>query len=227
MTVRTAHPASIPALLLMAVLAAPLPALAQKSLGGGGGSGPVMTRDELRACLKQQATLATMVQNYEQERADLEREKGEILQNKQTLDAEAGGVKADVSKINELNARTEALSKRVSEWNENWQAFEKANRSGPMAERERRRLLSEKRSMEKEEKDLADERAALGDASGGASQVNSKVDALNARTVAWNERNKRVVKMGEDLTQERDLWASECGNRRYREDDEIAIRNGQ
>ena len=68
-------------------------------------------------------------------------------------------------------------------------------------------------------------RLVLGGASSGASQVNSKVDALNTRTAAWNERNKRVVKMGEDLTQERDLWASECGNRRYREDDEIAIRN--
>ena len=220
-------PRLLPHLTLMALaaaLSAPLPALAQKSLGGGSGSGPVMTREELRTCLKQQATLKTQVEQYEQEKAAIERDKADIQSTQKAIDAERGGVQADAAKINDVNARTEALSKRVSEWNENWQAFEKANRSGPMAERERRRLLSEKRSMEKEEKDLADERAALGDASGGASQVNSKVDALNARTVAWNERNKRVVKMGEDLTQERDLWASECGNRRYREDDESAIR---
>jgi hypothetical protein len=50
---------------------------------------------------------------------------------------------------------------------------------------------------------------------------------VQARTVAYNERNKQLVKAGEDLQQERDLWAAECGSRRYREDDEIAIKQGK
>lgn len=222
---RNASAAMIAALLVM--LAVTTPVLAQKSLGGSAGSGPIMSREELRQCLKQQKALASAVEKFEKEKLDLELEKTEVLRNKQAVDAESGSVKADAAKISDVNTRTEALSKRVGEWNERWQAFEKANRSGPVADRERRRLLTEKRAMEEEEKALTDERGGLGDTGSGASQVNAKVDALNARTLAWNERNKRVAKMGEDLAQERDLWASECGNRRYREDDEIAIRNGQ
>lgn len=221
--------APISTLLMAPILAVamlgPAPALAQKSFGAGTGSGPIMTRDELRECIKQQKALGDAVATFEKAKADLEADRVEILKTKQAVDAQTGSVKADVSQVNEVNARTEALSKRVSEWNESWQAFEKADRSGPMAERDRRRLLTEKRNMEKEEQALNAQRAALGGAGSGASQVNTQVDALNARTAAWNERNKRVAKMGEDLTQERDLWASECGNRRYREDDEIAIRN--
>ncbi len=219
--------AALSAAALAAVLALPLPAMAQKSLGGGSGAGPVMTRDELRACLKQQATLKTQVEQYDKDKVDLERERNEIQATQKAIDGERGGVQASAAKINEVNARTEALSKRIDEWNQAWQEFEKAARTGPMAERQRRRLLDDKRAMEKEEKDLEAERAAMGGVGSGAAEVNTKVDALNARTAAWNERNKGMVKRGEDLQQERDLWASECGSRRYREDDEIAIRNGQ
>jgi chromosome segregation ATPase len=168
-----------------------------------------------------------MVEQYEKDKADLEREKGEILATQQAIDAERGGVQADAAQINDINARTEALSRRIAEWNERWDAFEKANRSGPLVERQRKRLLDEKREMEREEKELEAARGGFGGTGSGAAAVNAKVDALNARTVAWNQRNNGMVKRGEDLAQERDLWASECGSRRYREDDEIAIRNGQ
>ena len=223
-------PRLLPHLTLMALaaaLSAPLPALAQKSLGGGRGSGPVMTREELRTCLKQQATLKTQVEQYEQEKAAIERDKADIQSTQKAIDAERGGVQADAAKINDVNARTEALSKRINDWNVRWQEFERDGRSGAMGDRMRKRLVDEKRAMEREEKALDDERAALGGVGGGASEINAKVDALNARTVAWNARQKAAVKRGEDLQQERDLWASECGNRRFREDDETAIRNGK
>ena len=138
--------APISALLIASILTvatvAPSLALAQKSLGAGTGSGPIMTRDELRECIKQQKALGDAVATYEKEKADLEAERVEILKTKQAVDAQTGSVKADVMQVNEVNARAQALSKRVSEWNESWQAFEKADRSGPMAERERRRLLA-------------------------------------------------------------------------------------
>ena len=219
--------AAWPAASLAVLLALPLPVLAQKSLGGGSGAGPVMTRDELRACLKQQATLKTQVEQYDKDKADLERERAAIQAVQREIDGERGGVQAGAARINELNDRANALAKRIEEWNTAWQEFEKSGRSGPTADRQRRRLVEDKRAMEKEEKELEAERAGMGGTGSGAAEVNAKVDALNARTVAWNERNNVMVKRGEDLQQERDLWASECGNRRYREDDEIAIRNGQ
>ena len=88
-------------LALAAGLTLPLPALAQKSLGSGGGSGPVMTREELRTCLKQQATLTTRVADFDRQRAELDAEKAAILQTKQALDAERGGVQDEAGKVND------------------------------------------------------------------------------------------------------------------------------
>ncbi len=214
-------------LALTAGLTLPLPALAQKSLGSGGGSGPVMTREELRTCLKQQATLSTRVADYDRQRAELDAEKTAILQTKQALDAERGGVQDEAGKVNALNARVADNATRISDWNERWQAFEKQGRSGPTADRQRRQLVKEKRELADETEALDKEREGLSGIGAGAKDVNAKLEALNLRTVAWNEHQKVVQKMGENVTQERDLWAAECGSRRYREDDEIAIQQGK
>ncbi|MDV7398082.1 hypothetical protein RZS08_42160, partial [Arthrospira platensis SPKY1] len=112
-------------------------------------------------------------------------------------------MQADAAKVNELNARTQALTQRIEEWNAKWQEFEKSGRSGPLVDRQRRRLVAEKREMEEEERELTAQREALGGVGGGAAEVNAKVEALNVRTVAWNERNKGMVKRGEDLALER------------------------
>ena len=214
-------------LALLGTLAATSPAWAQKSLGGGAGSGPVMTREELRTCLKQQEALKTQVAEYERQRSEHEKERAAILETKTALDAERGGVVADAAKINDLNRRASEVAQRIADWNDRWQAFEKNGRGGPTADRQRRSLVNEQRELNAENAAIEKEREALGGVGEGAKEINAKVDALNARTVAWNENNKRIVKRGEDVTQERDLWAAECGNRRYREDDEIAIKQGK
>ncbi len=59
------------------------------------------------------------------------------------------------------------------------------------------------------------------------------VDAYNLRAKnrdeavdAYNTRQRKLVADAEKLTDTQSLWKSECGDRRYREDDEIAIRRG-
>jgi hypothetical protein len=223
----------LPALTLAALVALPQAGLAQSktgSLGGGAGSGPVMTRDELRACYKSQAELKQRVADYEAQKAAADKDKAAILADNQALAAERSQVQASAGKVNEENTKTADLAKRVEDWNERWAAFEKAGRAGPMADRERKRLLDEQKALEREQNAV---KAAVAGATGGSSepsaaaQFNAKADAITARTVAFNERNKQLVKMGEDLQQERDLWAGECGSRRYREEDEIAIKQGK
>jgi cell division protein FtsB len=92
----------------------------------------------------------------------------------------------------------------------------------------RKQLVEEQRALAKESADLDAERKGMGGGTAAtATQANARSEALNARITSWNQRNAALVKEGEDLTQERDLWASECGNRRYREDDEIAIKQGK
>lgn len=223
----------ISALTLAALIALPLTVLAQAktgSLGGGSGAGPVMTRDELRACLKGQADLKQRVADYEAQKVAADKEKAEILAENQKLQAEKGQLASAAGKVKEENARYADLAKRVEDWNARWAEFEKAGRAGPMVDRERKKLLDEQRALAKEQEGA--KAAAAGGGGGGdgtsaAQQFNAKAEAVQARTVAYNERNKQLVKAGEDLAQERDLWAGECGNRRFREEDEIAIKQGK
>lgn len=216
---------------LIALTALPTLALAQAktgSLGGGAGAGPVMTRDELRACLKNQAELKQRVADYEAQKAAAEKEKAEILAENQKLQAEKGQLSAAASKVKDDNARNADLKSRVEDWVTRWAEFEKSGRAGPMADRERRKLLEEQKALDREQE--AAKAAAAGSNSsstGAAQQFNAKAEAVQARTVAYNERNKQLVQAGEDLAQERDLWAGECGNRRFREEDEIAIKQGK
>jgi hypothetical protein len=200
------------------------------SLGGGSGAGPVMTRDELRACLKNQAELKQRVADYEAQKLAADKEKAEILAENQKLVAEKGQLSSAAGKVKDENARNAELAKRVEDWNTRWAEFEKANKAGPMADRERKRLLDEQKALAREQ-DAAKAAAAGGGAGGAetsaAQQFNAKAEAVQARTVAYNKRNDQLVKAGEDLAQERDLWAGECGNRRFREEDEIAIKQGK
>ncbi|GAB4038706.1 MAG: hypothetical protein Fur0014_07700 [Rubrivivax sp.] len=214
----------------LALTALPGAALAQAktgALGGGAGAGPIMTRDELRACLKSQAELKTRVADYEAQKAAAEKEKADIVAATQALAEEKAKLSAAASKVKDENTRAANLAQRVDEWNERWQAFEKAQKAGPMADRERKRLLDEQKALQREQDELKAAAAGGGGEAGVASAFNQKVEALNARTVAYNNRNKELVKLGEDLQQERDLWAGECGNRRFREEDEIAIKQGK
>lgn len=228
MNIRIVH--RLPGLTALAVaccLAVPLPVLAQKSLGGGQGSGPVMSRDELRACLQQQQALGTMVAAYDKDKAASDREKAELLRIQQAIEAERSGLRVDAAKINDVNARSADFSRRVADWNKRWQELEESGRTGTMADSDRKALIEEKRRFDEEREALQREQATVGAGMQDAVAMNARVDALNQRSAAWNERNKLLAQRGEDLLLERDLWTSECGNRRYREDDEKAIRSGK
>ena len=43
----------------------------------------------------------------------------------------------------------------------------------------------------------------------------------------WNERSAGHSQRAKAVNEERETWMSDCADRRYREDDEIAIRKGQ
>jgi hypothetical protein len=50
---------------------------------------------------------------------------------------------------------------------------------------------------------------------------------VDARIAAWNERNGQWNDTSNALEAERKGWVTACADRRYREDDENAIRRGK
>lgn len=56
---------------------------------------------------------------------------------------------------------------------------------------------------------------------------NARAEARNAGIDAWDKRSADLRKEADALNTEQALWDLECGNRRYREDDEIALKKGK
>ena len=56
---------------------------------------------------------------------------------------------------------------------------------------------------------------------------NLKAKEVDARVGDWNARNARWNEASAGLESERKAWVSGCSERRYREDDETAIRQGK
>jgi hypothetical protein len=56
---------------------------------------------------------------------------------------------------------------------------------------------------------------------------NAKATALDARVAGWNDRNAKWNELTATIDSERKVWVTNCADRRYREDDEIAIKRGK
>jgi predicted nucleic acid-binding Zn-ribbon protein len=158
-----------------AVLAA-VPVWAQSAKSTGPGD-KVMSREELRACLKEGDTLKSRNGEFERGRKDLDAEKARLFEEREALDKEVQAMSAERSKVDTAD---EAAVKAYNE---------KAN-------------------------------AAIASYNTKKPEVDAKIDAWNAKNRSFNERA-----VAHD--QQMKAWNDGCGSRRYREDDEKAIRAGK
>lgn len=192
---------------------------------GGSGKGPMLDRDELRACLKQQETLAARRTEVDQQREPLERDKAQLAKDQQALAAERDKLEATRRGAEDLSARMKAHGERVAAWNERAKAAQE--RTGAQGDRERRQLEADRAQLQKDQAALEAERTALGtSAQQGVADYNAKAQALDARVSDWNRRNAELVERANAVNQEREQWLDSCANRRFREEDEIAVRKG-
>ncbi len=234
-----AKPAAKPATKPAAKPAAAAPAGAKapedKTLALGGGSaagkgGPLMTRDELRVCLKDEETVRTRMTDHDALRAPLDQEKkdittaqGELRQEREPIDALKVRADAFAAKIKDYSARVQSWNDRMKLHNED------PKPSGAAFEAKKLALNKEREDIEKERVALEAERAAITAVASGDTvrAYNAKAVALDARVTSWNERNNKWNDAIAALDVERKAWLAACADRRYREDDELAIRRGK
>ena len=96
------------------------------------------------------------------------------------------------------------------------------------AERTRRAINAEREEIDRASKALNDDRARLQTSTETAvNAFNAKAAAVDARIADWNRRNQAWNDAGSELEDTRKTWVANCGDRRYREDDEIAIKRGK
>lgn len=211
-----------------ATAAVPAPG-STRTVGGGSGSGPLLSREELRVCLEQEAAVRKRLEGLDGERGPLAKEKDAITAERETLNAERAEIDAVKKSIGELGERVTVFRARAQAYEARVKAFnENTSRSGASVERERSAIDQERELLEKERKDLEAERARLtGRGEQAVAAFNTKATALDARVTDWNARNTKFNETAAVIESDRETWVKSCANRRYREDDETALRRGK
>jgi hypothetical protein len=170
----------------------------------------IMTLPELRACfkLKQSNDVATAV----------------ILQEQQSFKRDEDAVKAEQNAVNKGNDEIRARATMM--------AAERDAMATVVAE------LSAKAQSAKTEAEKADyeadrvkltERNAVYEQNAERFKATQqtqreRVGALNERIAAINERGKTINDRVDPQQKQVAAWTSQCGNRRYREEDEILVK---
>lgn len=170
----------------------------------------IMSINELRACM-------TREQTNKQSAAEILQEQDAFKRDQEAVKAE----QADVDKVNDdsrarsatIVAERDAVSALVSALNTKAEAA-KTDAEKAETELERTTLVARSRLLEQSIDSFNASQQTLRDR---VAALNARVDAINQRTKSINDRvepqQKRVA-----------AWRDECGNRRFREEDEVVIK---
>lgn len=210
-----------PLLTAAALIAPAASALAQVPVGKTNSKAPILSKEELRACMKREVAVNDQRTAAEARKAKLDAERAEVVRLSEGLQPMKADVETKAAAVKQLNERTRALGERIQAFN--------AKAANPPADAAGRTALAE------EEKQLKSEAAAI-EAEGKPLQatyeaavaaLNEKAKVHDERAAAWNEQQTQVVAVTREAEQARQGWMLECADRRYREDDEKAIKAGK
>ncbi len=207
--------------------ASPAPKTTTKALGGKVVAGSKMlTRDELRACMKRLDDVNAAGKDLQPRRTALDAEREELLKSGEALKTLKADVETKLAAVREWQERMRAHAVEIEAFNRKAKAVEEAPRN--QREELSKALEADRDNLNKVRATLVDEEARLVPA------YETSVRAYNERALArdavvndWNVRNKALNDHGIKVENDRTDWLNECANRPYREDDEIAIKAGK
>lgn len=200
---------------------------AGKTLGGKtAGSGKLMTRDELRSCLKRLDDLNRDVKDVETQRPQLDRERDELKASGELLKAERAELDRQLAAVREWESRIRAHRAEVESFNQRSAALQEASRN--QQEKLAEELKDDRERLQKAREVLATEEATLVPAyQNTVKTYNERATARDAKVADWNQRNGAAVDAAVKQQEARALWLNECANRPYLEDDEKAVKAGK
>jgi len=200
---------------------------AAKTLNGkAAGNGKLMTRDELRSCLKRLDDLNQGGKDVDALRPALDRERDELKATGEALKTERVEVDRQAADVKQWNDRTRALGAEIEDFNKRSGAVQDAPRDQQPKLAED--LKSDRERLQKSREALAaDEARLVPTYQSTAKAYNERALARDAKVEDWNKRNAAAGDASVKQQEERALWLNECANRPYREDDEKAIKAGK
>lgn len=206
--------------------AAPKAAPPKTLSGKGQPAGKLLTRDELRACLKRLDDINATSKSLEGQRAGLDREREELMKEAEAIKPLRADADVKLAAVREWEGRMRSHATDVEAYNTKVKEIEVAPRN--KREEMAAALEPERERLTKARPPLAEEEARVVPAYQSAvKSYNERALARDAKVNDWNARNKSTVDAAVKHDEERQAWLNDCANRPYREDDEIAIKSGK
>lgn len=188
----------------------------------------IMTKDELRTCMRLKESNDSGMAEIERRQAQLDKEREELANAPDSSAGIRAAVDEKLAAVKQADAAYGEHGKAIQDWNERMAAFEARAKDMRNADRRREVLRQEHIALKATETRLLAERnekVALYEAA--VKEANEKLSQPSGRNAEWNKRSEALAADEQALLDSRRKWASECGDRRFREDDEAAIRAGK
>jgi len=198
-----------------------------KTLGGkGNASGKMLTRDELRQCMARLDGINKTTKELQDQRTALDAERTDLTKEGEVLKGDRAEIERRLSAVREWEGRVRAQGTAVEAFNKKSAGLADASRSERETlqvelEAERKRLTANRETLQADEARLV---PAYQDA---VKTYNTKAEARDAKVADWNQRNSAANEANLRHDEARSAWLTECANRPYREEDEIAIKQGK
>lgn len=188
----------------------------------------LLTRDELRACMRLKASNDAGTAEIERRQAALDQER-EALASAPAPGADArAAVDEKLKAVQQADAAYAAYGKTVEDWNARMAEFEARSKDMRNADRRRTVLKQEQADLKTTEAKLVAERdAAIAAYEASVKEANAKLSQGGGGNAAWNKKSEALAADEKALLEARRKWTTECGQRRFREDDETAIKAGK
>lgn len=198
---------------------------AQTLEGKAPANGKLMTQSELRVCIKQQDELSTRRQELEVQRTQLDKDREAVLAETEAVKADRAALEQRQVPIRAYNERMQAFAAKVADLKKRYQELTDSGATGRTLEKGTAALEKERLALVAEEADNKAEAARLGEGLDTmVEKLNARADAQGKMATDWNTRNRAFEAANAAYEDSRLDWRSQCGNRRYREDDEKLIR---
>lgn len=200
---------------------------ADKTLGGSAGApkGAMLTRDELRVCIKQQQAQQARLAELERQRDAVAAEADAVRQQKQDVQAERDAYQA---RLDAAQARIKAHGERVAQYNQRLKSFQDDPPKGKDAEYQRGLLEGEGDAIAKADAAIkADAARMSAELDQARQQVVSHAQAQAAAAASANEHNRQFNADAKAYDDELEDWKQRCGSRPYKDADERAVRAGK
>jgi len=195
-----------------------------KTLGGKGmASGKLLSRDELRQCMKRLDEVNAGTKPIEAERATLDAERAELAKAGDALKIEREEIDRRLAAVREWEGRVRTHRDAIEAYNKKSATLAEAPKD--KKEALQAELSAESARLGTSQATLSADEARLVPAYQESVRLyNVKAEARDAKVGDWNKRNTVANEASKKHEDARLSWLDECANRPYREDDEIAIK---